>query len=224
MSESAPVHEHIFLFVIGNSKNVADKGYAKVLTAFRRGSQGTLEEALKEIEQGDATKSWEPAASTHAPRGIDLAFDPAQPCLVFVAISGDHSHVQDAAEDGVVGPLHDAATYFGDKIVTPLAIEGMPESPIITDAKQHKLPGSKHPTVCSFVVDASSALDKAKNAGSYARFPIVFDFVDSDDAISPVFKKPRPPKEPHAPGTELPMLNHGGIHPPNGASMIEFFE
>jgi hypothetical protein len=226
MSESASVHEEIFLFVLGNDGDPADDGYAKVTGAFKRKSPGNRAEAWAEIEQGKTKTSWGIAASTHCPGGIDMAFGTAQPCLVFVAISGPQSHAKEASKDDIAGPLHDLTTYFGDQIVTPLAIRGIPKTSIITHAELHQLPGIKYPTVCSFVLDRKSAmteLGSSNDAGTLARFPIVFDFVDSDDGISPVFKKPSRSKRSASPKTDLTMFGHGGIHPPNGASMIEFF-
>jgi len=54
------------------------------------------------------------------------------------------------------------------------------------------------------------------------RFPIVFDFVDSDDGISPVFKKPRTAAGARAVAGDLARLGHGGIHPRGGSSLVIF--
>jgi hypothetical protein len=227
MSERAPVHQEIFLFVLGNSKDKADNGYAKVMAAFRRKSPGNWKEAWEEIKQLQVPTLWGTADTAHCPGGIDMAFGTGQPCLVFVAIDNPGaSHPHDAAEDRAIGPLHHVTTYFGDKIVAPLPIRGIPDN-LITDPMLHLMPNSKYPTVCSFVLGATSASSEGGSPGeasTLARFPIVFDFVDSDDGRSPALKKPSGSKRSASPETEFPMLNHGGIHPPNGASMIEFFE
>ncbi|WAC25205.1 hypothetical protein [Blastomonas sp. SL216] len=221
MSENEQAHSDIFLFMLGNG----DDGYAKVRTVLKRKTPGNRMEAWDEIEQGKVEDSWEIAPPIHCVGGIDMAFAAKQPCLVFVAISGDHSHAEEAENGGTVGSFHETTTYFGENIVAPMAIRGQPSAPIIKNLKRHKLPSSNYHTVCSFDVDGESALRElgsSSGAAIMTRFPIVFDFVDSDDGRSPVFKKPRRPLQPASNQSSLVMFGHGGIHPPNGASMIEF--
>lgn len=221
MSEIEQVHNDVFLFEFGNGNN----GYAKITKVLKRKKPSNWMEAWGEIEQGKSEASWDIAPPWHCAGGIDMAFGAAQPCLVFVAISGDHSHAEDAKNGSAVAPYHETTTYFGDHVVTPLTIRGKPEASIINNVQLHKMPGSDYHTVCSFVVDGESVLreiGESSAAGKITRFPIVFDFVDSDDGRSPVFKKPLLPPQPASTASGLARLGHGGIHPPSGSSMIEF--
>jgi hypothetical protein len=220
MSEDSEMHENILLFMLGND----DCGYAEVKLVLKRAFPGTWEEAWQDIEQGTIEGSWEPAPSSHRAGGIDMAFDITQPCLAFVAISGDHHHETQTKSEGQAGLLHEATTYFGKKIVRDLDIRGGPTTPIVKSAKRHKLPSSDYPTVCSFEVDSAGVLRElgsSAGASKITRFPIVFDFVDSDDGRSPVFKKPRPKCEDDPVVGIEAKLGHGGIHPRGGSSIIE---
>lgn len=220
MGEIEQVHNDIFLFVLGNG----DDGYAKIVAVFKRQQAGEWRQAWGEIEQGKIEESWDVAPPTHCAGGIDMALDATQPCLVFVAISGDHSHAESAGSEGTVGLYHDATTYFGEDVVTEQVVRGKPTASIIKDVKRHKLPGSGYHTVCSFEVDVADVLAElgpSPEARTMTRFPIVFDFVDSDDGLSPVFKKPRGEPKPVSTASVLTMLGHGGIHPQSGSSIIE---
>jgi hypothetical protein len=215
--------ENILLFVIGNN---VDDGYAEVQLVFKRSLPGSWKQAWEDMEQGRIEQCWKPAPSLHRAGGIDMAFDTTQPCLAFVAISGDHHHDTETKSDGSAGLLHEATTYFGKKIVRDLDIRGGPTTPIIKSAKRHKLPLSDYPTVCSFEVDSASVLRElgsSAGASKITRFPIVFDFVDSDDGRSPVFKKPRKKSQNRPAMSIQAMLGHGGIHPRSGSSIIELF-
>lgn len=219
MSKIEPTHDNIFLFVL---RDDAD-GYAKVFKSFKRKQPGERAQAWAEIESGKVEQLWDIAPPSQHAVGIDMTFSATQSCLVFMAISGSHSHEAEADGEGAVGPYHNATTYFGKRIVRALDISGTPTASIIKDAKRHKLPGSGYYTVCSFAVDSVAVMREVgstSGASTITRFPIVFDFVDSDDGRSPVFKKPDRAASPASAEGFLDSLGHGGIHPPSGSSLI----
>jgi hypothetical protein len=219
MAKIQPIHKNIFLFVLGNGAD----GYAEVVEGFKRKEPGDRTQAWDEIKNGEVAKMWDVVPASQRAAGIDMAFAATEPCLVFVAISGDHSHETEVHAEDTVGLFHNATTYFGTDIVKELAIRGKLTASIIKDAKRHKLPGSGYHTVCSFEVDCVTVMRvilATSGAGNMTRFPIVFDFVDSDDGRSPVFKKPRPNYRPASAAGILARLGHGGIHPRGGSSLI----
>ncbi len=209
MSEIEADHANIFLFILGNGTG----GYAEVTSAFRRKAPASRQQAWGEIESNWVREPlWGEVPPKLRPGGIDIALDANQASLVFVAIDNAHHHSKAADGGAEIGLMHETVTYFGKNVVRELDICGKPQSPVIKDAKCHKRPGDTHDSVCSFEFDGVSVMSElgAAGAGTTVRFPIVFDFVDSDDGRSPVFKKPN----------GLHIMNHGGIHPPTGSSLI----
>jgi hypothetical protein len=206
--------------VLGNGAD----GYAEVVEGFKRKQPGDRMQAWDEIKNGKVAKLWDVVPASQRAAGIDMAFAATESCLAFVAISGDHSHEAEKDGEDSVGLLHNATTYFGDHIVRALDIRGSLTTSIIKHAERYKLPGSGYHTVCSFEVDIANVLAELRassNVGKISRFPIVFDFVDSDDDRSPVFKKPRGNPKPASTTSLLARLGHGGIHPRGGSSIIE---
>lgn len=219
MAKVEPTHKSIFLYVLGDGA----EEYADVVAVFKRKRPGNRKQAWDEIKNGEVETLWDVVPASKRASGIDMAFAASESCLVFVAISAGHSHEAEAEGEDTVGLYHNATTYFGDKIVRALDIRGKLTASIIKDAKRHKLSRSGYHTVCSFVVDCDTVMDEIRatsGAGNMTRFPIVFDFVDSDDGRSPVFKKPHSNNRPAPAASILARLGHGGIHPRGGSSLI----
>ncbi|MGC6328588.1 hypothetical protein [Rhizorhabdus sp. FW153] len=220
MSNTDGEHQNIFMFMLGNGND----GYAEVRAVFKRPSSGNRKQAWQDIELGNVEKDWNAAPLSHRAGGIDMAFVKAQPSLVFVAIIGDHYHDAATRDEGAAGRSHNSTTYFGEDIVRDLDVRGRPKASIISNVERHSLPGRRFPTVCSFEVNdarVSSELGTSAGAPTMTRFPIVFDFVDSDDGRSPVLKPPHQRSVSVPAASIFGLLGHGGIHPRGGSSMIE---
>lgn len=215
MTETANIHDSIYLFFVGNEPS----SYARIVRSYRRKTPATRDQAWEDIESSKAEVSWEELPSAKDVSGIDIVLPAGKASLVFVVLLEEYREVQAGSEDQA-DILHIATTYFGDEMVRQLEIRGNPKTPLIKQAESHQLPKSDYATVCSFEVDSPAVMGELGPNSPISRFPIVFDFIDSDDGISPVFKKPHGHKHSSADEAISPFFGHGGIHPPSGASMI----
>lgn len=197
----------IYLFIIDSDA----EGYAHYGAVYKRKEGTSTKLAAKEIIGGSAQTNWTDATEQHAGAGLDMKFSSARDSLVFVFIRANRSSGQAADAQ------HDDVTYFGREVVADLQI-----APRMQLARIIKNPlvypeGNAQPWLCSFEMDVRKIRSELSSASSAAhvRFPVVFDFVDSDDGVSPVFKKPKSVNA-------ADILDHGGIHPRGGSSMIIF--
>lgn len=213
MSEKATVYDDIYLFVIANGKDE----YAEFKEVYKRAAPAKHGTALVEIQDKSASADWNDVTGSCAAGGLDMRFSSARDCLVFVLIANQDPLLEKNF-------LHTSYTYFGPDIVTDLAVRGMPSAKIISDCEPHG-PDAKHPELCSFelrVKPAQDEMQRRPGADLISRFPIVFDFVDTSDGISPVYKRPhRKLAELAANIAPQSPKGHGGIHPRGGSSMIE---
>jgi hypothetical protein len=215
MSEEATaqmVYNDIYMFVIANGKNE----YAEFKKVYKRPSPANRAKALTEILDGSADARWTDVKGSCAGGGIDMRFSSAHDCLVFVWIANQ----EPLSEENL---LHKSYTYFGADIITDLAVRGMPVTKIISHCMPHG-PDANYPELCSFELRMKPAQDEMQrrpHADLISRFPVMFDFVDTGDGISPVYKRPHPKfVGPAANIAPQSPKGHGGIHPRSGSSMI----
>lgn len=198
MGATAKVYTNIYLCEISQPHS----GFAKFGTIYKRKASGTRAEALSEISK--PLSNWTKVTRAHRAGGLDLKFKVTEgPSLVFVVIP--------SAGEG-------SRTVFGKRVVVDADISGPKDHEVVGNVMSHKDAYGRD-TICSFTIDLAETV-KRFNAISgghdFTRFPIVFDFVDMIDGVSPVFKSPHD----HALFDEAKALGHGGIHPPSVASMI----
>lgn len=143
-----------------------------------------------------------------------MRFTSAQDSLIFVQINNElHS-----SEEGL---RHTSQTYFGKEVVSDLVVPNGPKVKTVSNCKLHGL-DNKPPQLCSFELGIQTALNALQSQSGddpITRFPVMFNFVDSGDNRSPVYKKPHKQNkiDPRQPAI---ILGHGGIHPPNASSII----
>lgn len=198
MSTAETEHEEIYLFEIVQP----DAGYATFEAVYKRRAAGKLQDALDEITSGNFPITWDEVKSKCAPSDLDMCFAPDTEALVFVTLPG---------LDGGKG------TVFGDKTVVDLDVKRKGSSRVIRSQKRHPKGATAH-TICSFEIDLGPVVGEiGAMAGGHAiaQLPIMFDFVDLPDEVSPVFKDRH-----GTPLNEVGPLGHGGIHPRGGSSMI----
>ncbi|MCA3077680.1 MAG: hypothetical protein ING71_02665 [Rhodocyclaceae bacterium] len=193
----------IYLFVV----NQPEDGFAAYSDIFMR-KNATIAEALKAVTSD--VSSWDRCPDSGKLDGLDMKFKGDEETLVFVKLP-----------DRLQGNKFTSFRTTALKDLLELARPGL--DGIIQFAGRHQ---DKHGdyTICSFMLDLkgiNSNISAAKLRNGRVRFPIMFDFVDSNDGISPVFKDP----EPHSNNVSLTkdvvgIFTHGGIHPPRAASFI----
>ncbi|MBA4053053.1 MAG: hypothetical protein C0472_14485 [Erythrobacter sp.] len=212
MSEDAKRHDDIYLFVIANGQDE----YAEFKYVYKRPSPANRPKALTEILNGSADARWTDVKASCAAGGIDMRFSSAHDCLVFVWIANQEPLLE-------VNLLHKSYTYFGADIFTDLPVRGKPAAKIISHCELHG-PDANYPELCSFELRLKPAQDEMQRrpySDLISRFPVMFDFVDTGDGISPVYKRPHPQfVGPAANVAPQGQKGHGGIHPRGGSSMI----
>ena len=198
MEATAEKYSNIYLCEISQPHS----GFAKFGTIYKRKASGTRKEALSEIQS--ALSNWTKVTRAHTAGGLDMKFKVTQgPSLVFVAIP--------SAGEG-------SATVFGKRVVVDADISGPKNHEVVGSVMSHQ-DAYGRATICSFTIDLAKTVarfNEISGGHDFTRFPIVFDFVDMVDGVSPVFKSPHE----HALFDKTKALGHGGIHPPSVASMI----
>jgi hypothetical protein len=203
MSEEAGSKD-IYLFEIDNGAS----GFAEYVHVYRRDPSTTHAKALAEITGPALPKEWLNETEKHAAGDLDMQFAALGEALVFVRLPDQ-------------GALTE--TEFGKDVVIDLPIKGGKPNIIIREAQRYALADGMH-RLCSFELDMPGTLatiSRPNPAHKIARLPIMFDFVDKSDGMSPVFKDPHRQGHTHdAVGSSAPVLGHGGIHPRGGSSLI----
>ena len=198
MVTMSAVYTNIYLCEISQPHS----GFAKFGTIYKRKTSGTRKEALSEVLT--ARSKWTKVTRAHTAGGLDMKFKVTDgPSLVFVTIpsTGEGS-----------------ATVFGKRVVVDADISGPKDHEVVGSVMSHT-DANGRATICSFTIDLAKTVARFNNISGghdFTRFPIVFDFVDMVDGVSPVFKSPHE----HALFDKTKALGHGGIHPPSVASMI----
>jgi hypothetical protein len=134
--------------------------------------------------------------------GLDMKFSRNTKALVIIRIPFE--------SNGVV------ETTFGEKMAVDLDVKRKPNMICIKNCDRHDFGTGEH-KVCSFEIDMPRLLQEQEGASLHhpiSRFPIMFDFIDSD-GVSPVFKGTH-----NRAALATNGVGHGGIHPRGGSSMI----
>jgi hypothetical protein len=210
MAETARIYTNIYLCEIAQPHT----GFAEFGAIYKRKSGGTQNEALDDIlkNRPDWTNQtdWKNVTSAHGAGGLDLKFNSSEGTgLVFVTIP--------------IGSVTGSKTLFGVKGVVDLDVRGPRGHKVVSNVTSHHDENRLY-SICSFEIDLAATrgrFNQRPGQQSALRFPIMFDFVDTIDGVSPAFK---PPHE-HAfliktMVNDVEMLTHGGIHPPSASSVI----
>ncbi len=187
----------VYLFEIGEDS----EGFAKFVHVYHRHPSTTHEQALAEIQGLELLPDWKDETLSHASDALDMRFQGTTKAIIFVRLP---------EKNGV------AVTEFGKKVLIDLDIAPRIPNNIVRKCRSFASHDGKH-RLCSFELDVPAAVGAMRRPASghqISRLPIMFDFVDSDDGISPVFKKP------HHHSSAAPVFGHGGIHPRGGSSLI----
>lgn len=202
MSNAEDMHENIFLFEIVQP----EVGFAKFGNVHKRRRPATRRAAADEIKRGAVSELWQDVKSTHDGQNLDMRFARNTQGLVFVQL-----------------PTKNSNTVFGHDAVRDLAVKRKGSKKIVRQCNFYS-EDSKPPRLCSFEINIGDVVfDIGTDAEAITRLPIMFDFVDFPEEVSPVFKahdhKLRGPdhKANKARGSRD---GHGGIHPPSGSSLI----
>ncbi len=189
----------VYLFEIENGAG----GFAEFAHVYLRDPPTTCGQALKEITGSQLPKDWRPVTGTQAVKDLDMRLPASSKALVFVRLPDQ-------------GELTE--TEFGENVVMDLQVEGAKPNNIIRNPSRYASPDGKQ-RLCSFELDIPDTLAKIprSNAGhKVTRLPIMFDFIDKSDGMSPVFKDGHK----HNAGGSGSFIGHGGIHPSSGSSLI----
>jgi hypothetical protein len=190
--------EKIYLFEIGRGLN----GFAKFTRVYERKSLVAHTEAKDEVMASRLNQNWTRAiGGKYTAGGLNMRFSAKEKALVFVRLPENEPFT---------------VTEFGSKIAVDLDVAGSAQNNIVRECQRFANTERMH-LVCSFALDVPAALariDQTTDGNRIGRLPIMFDFVDKNDGISPVFKGR------HQHSIHIPVFGHGGIHPRGGSSMI----
>lgn len=203
MSEEAGSKDN-YLFEIDNGPS----GFAEYVHVYHRHPPTTHAKALAEITGPALPKEWLDETEKHAAGDLNMQFAVLGEALVFVRLPDQ-------------GALTE--TEFGEDVVIDLKVKGGKPGTIIRKSHRYALADGMH-RLCYFELDMPgtlAAIHRPNSTHKVARLPIMFDFVDKSDGISPVFKDPHRHGHTHgAAGSGAAKLGHGGIHPRGGSSLI----
>lgn len=193
----------IYLFVIDQPED----GFAAYSDIYLR-KNATIADALKAVTSD--VSSWDRYPDSEKLDGLDMKFKGNGETLVFVKLP-------DRLQGNQLTSFRAAAL----KDLLEIARPGLDS--IIQNAGRHQDQHGDY-TICSFTLDLTGIkanIRSAKLGNDCISFPVMFDFVDSNDGISPVFKVPEPHSS-NVSGTKdvIGIITHGGIHPPRAASSI----
>lgn len=204
-------YKKIYLFVVGEDIN----GFAEMSYAYQRNTSVSLPDAIAEIKESSAldqppTSDWQPKPD-HSASGLNMTFPDATTALVFVRLPH---------------PSGPNVTEFGARAVKDLDVASANPGNIVRRAQRHKMEKNREYLLCSFQLDIEDSLNTiGRSTGGHriSQLPIMFDFVDTKDRKSPVFKDPHK----HFDGSDAQYeaevtdgMGHGGIHPPSASSFI----
>jgi hypothetical protein len=206
----------VYLFEIDNGAD----GFARFVRVYQRHPSTTHDLAKKEIAGPKLPAEWYDVTGMHAAGGLDMRFAAYSRAVVFVRLPNQ-------------GALTD--TEFGDYVVEDLKVQDRGRCNIVRKCDRYASAGGKH-LLCSFEIDIPETLSNMTRpplSHRITRFPIMFDFVDASDNMSPVFKDPsrwaigNVSDSAQTTGHDQddtieakPFFGHGGIHPRGGSSMI----
>lgn len=190
--------ENIYLFKIGRGLN----GFAKFTRVYERKSLVTHKEVKDEVMASSLNQNWtRVVAGKNTAGGLNMRFPAKEKALVFVRLPENEPFT---------------VTEFGSKIAVDLDVAGSAQNNIVRDCERFETAEGMH-LVCSFALDVPAVLARIgqpSDGHRIARLPIMFDFVDRSDGLSPVFK------DRHQHPLAAPVFGHGGIHPRGGSSLI----
>lgn len=206
MSNVNSNYDKIFLFDI----HTGNDGFAEFVEVHQREPIIPLNEAVGEIERVSPPdyqlpEKWrKEEIDSYAAGGLDMRFDECTKALVFVRLPYKEE---------------DLTTEFGENVVVDLHLPHDIPGNIVRECRRLALTEGGLHLLCSFELDLGDSLNVMRRPTTghpISRLPIMFDFVDRDDHVSPVYKDPHH----HKAAGEDPVIGHGGIHPPSAASMI----
>ena len=209
MGKAGNSNKEIYLFIVGED----GEGFAEFSYAYRRKTWTSLADAIADVKQSSdpaqpPTSDWQ-SKKNHSARGLDLNFPDNTQALVFVLLPGAGSHSN--------------VTAFGKRVVKDLNVPNNNPGNIVRQERRHQLVDNGPYLLCSFELDIGNSLEtigRSTTGHRISRRPIMFDFVDSDDNRSPVFKEPHKHFDGPDVHHEKERFGHGGIHPPSASSFI----
>ena len=192
MAEQAKIYPIAYFFSIEND---SETGYACFFSVYEL-EDVTRTVARNEITGGNPSAQWKDVTSKIPNRGFTMHVREKTQVLIFVQLP----------------TRKNSPTVFGSKKAVDVDVKSKLTNPVVQNCKTYPDDDGRH-LLCCFEIDTDKAAAKVGlPKGEVERLPIMFDFVDTGDDVSPVFRGG------HA------HFGHGGIHPPTATTMIELIE
>ena len=192
MAAQENVHPKVYFFKIDDDNKT---GYSYFCSVHER-ERATRSSALDDIVNERVETQWTDVTSNHTRGGFSMFISRKTQALIFIQL-----------------PTRKLNTIvFGSRGTADLDVKSKLTNPFIQGCKTYPYDsdGSGRHLLCGFEINTAGASAKVGlPEEKVERLPIMFDFVDTNTGVSPVFLG----KHAH--------VTHGGIHPPTATTMIE---